>query len=235
MPSRATGQALLLVAFAASARAMPLSELLDATSRNARFPGPTRADLGIERKSGGQTMVAQAVMIGNGRTIYVETRDGARALVRPGKILVRTGAHVTRAAPRTRLAGSDLLLEDFVVFTPRLLKLPQISDEQTTGIVLTGAPNPPSTRALLVLTIDPATFAVTRTKYYEGSISDLAAYRRDEEFVDVEGHTRPTRILVDRSGDRTSTQVTVGWRPAPDTPRSLFSLSGLRAPSPIAW
>lgn len=235
MRVRAAGPALLLAAFATVAGAIPLPELLGATARNARFPGPTRADVGITRAAGGQTTVGQAVMIGNGRTIYVETRDGARALVRPGKIVVRTGVRIARAAPGMRLAGSDVLLEDLVVFTPHLLKVPQISDEQTTGIVLTGAPNPPSTRALLVLTIDPATFAVTRTKYYEGSISDLAAYRRNERFVDVEGHQRPTRVVVDRSGDRTSTQMTLAWRPVPETPRSLFGLSGLRATSPIVW
>src|SRR5262245_59164838 len=173
-------QPLLFVALAGVALAIPLAQLLDATARNARFPGPTRADLGIERKAGGQTTVGQAVMLGNRRTIYVETRDGARALVRPGKIAVRTGGRVVRAAAGARLGGSDVLLEDLVVFTPGLLKLPQISDEQPTGIVLTGAPTPPSTRALLVLTIEPGSFAVTRTKYYEGSISDLAAYRRDE-------------------------------------------------------
>ena len=87
---------------------------------------------------------------------------------------------------------------------------------------------------LIVLTVDPESAAVTRVKYYEKSISDLAAFRRDEDFVDVDGHTRPSRITVDRTRDETSTKLGLQWRSAPQTPHTVFTLAGLRGPSQLA-
>jgi len=226
---------LLALLTAAPGVAEPLPALLDAVARNARFPAPARADVRLERQRDGASSVMQVVMVGNGRTLYVETRDGTRALVRPSKIVVRTGARITRSAPGARLADSDLLLEDLAVFTPGLLKVPQVSDEGPTGVVVTGAPGRPSAWALLVLTIDPADHTIVRTKYYERSINNLAAFRRDDAFQGVDGHQRPGRIAIDGTVDRTSTRAELAWRPAPDTPRSLFTLAGLRTASPITW
>ena len=207
--------------------------LLAGVAANARFPVPTRADVRLERHRGDQTAAGAAVVIGRGQTLYVETRDGTRALVRPSKIVVRAGARVVRATPGARLGDTDILLEDLVPVTPTLLKVPQVSDEGPTGTVVTGAPAFPSVRALIVLTIDPASHVVTRAKYYEKTISDLAAFRRDDDFVDVAGHQRPTRIAVDRTRDETSTHAELSWRPAPDAPAALFTLAGLRAPSSV--
>src|SRR5262249_29850101 len=133
------------------------------------------------------------------------------------------------------LPGSDLLLEDLAVFSPTLLKVPQVSDEGPTGVVITGAPAGRSARALIVLTIDPATHALVRAKYYERSISDLAAYRRDETFETIDGAVRPTSIVVERPRDGTSSRLTLGWRAAPELPRALCTPAGLRAASPIRW
>jgi hypothetical protein len=116
-----------------------------------------------------------------------------------------------------------------------MLRVPQVSDQGPTGTVVTGAPAFPSARVLVVLTIDPETGAVTRAKYYEKSISDLAAFRRNEELVDVGGHRRPTRITVDRQREGATTRLDLAWRAAPETPRTLFGLAGLRGASPIAW
>jgi hypothetical protein len=226
----------LAVALAATpARAEPLRALLDAVAANARFPSPTAADVRLERRRGETASNGRAVIVGNGRTIYVETPDGTRALVRSNKILVRAGTRIVRSPVGARLAGTDVLLEDLAVFSPSLMKVPQVSDEGPTGVVVTGAPAGPSARALIVLTIDPATHAIARAKYFERSISDLAAYRRDETFQTIDAHVRPTLIVVERPNDGTSTRLELGWRAAPELPRALFTPAGLRDPSPLRW
>ena len=227
--------ALACVTLPGRVQADAVSELLAQTSAAARFPTPARADVKIERKQDDKVTAGAAVFLGRHHTLYVETRDGTRALVRPSKILVRTKDGVVRAKPGTPLGNTDLLLEDLLPIVPGLLKVPQMSDQGPTGTVLTGAPGFPSTRALIVLTIDPDDHVLTRAKYFEKSISDLAAFRRDEEFTRIDDRARPTRITVERSRDGTSTRLDLSWRPAPETARDVFTPRGLRGPSPIVW
>jgi hypothetical protein len=227
--------ALACAALPGRVEADAVSELLAETSAAARFPTPARADVKIERKRDDEATAGAAVLLGRHHTLYVETRDGTRALVRPSKILVRTKNGIVRAKPGTPLGDTDLLLDDLRPIVPGLLKVPQMSDQGPTGTVLTGAPGFPSTRALIVLTIDSDDHVLTRAKYFEKSISDLAAFRRDEEFTRIDDRARPTRITVDRSRDGTSTRLDLAWRPAPETARDVFTPRGLRGPSPIVW
>jgi len=220
---------------AAPAATSTVTELLAAIAANARFPAPARADVRIERRRDETAASGAAVFLARGHTLYVETRDGTRALVRPSKIVVRAGGRVVRAAPGTRLGATDVLLEDLIPVTRALLKVPQVSDEGPTGTVITGAPAFPSVRALIVLTIDPDDHVLTRAKYYEKSISDLAAFRRDEGFTRLDDHVRPTRITVERSRDGTATELDLVWRAAPETARDAFTPRALRGPSPIVW
>lgn len=220
---------------AAPVDAASLPELLAAVAAHARFPVATRADVRIERRRDGTVTTADAVFLGRGHTLYVETRDGLRALIRPGKIVVREGGRVLRAASGARLGATDVLLEDLVPVTPRMFAVPQVSDEGPTGTVVTGAPAFPSARALIVVTLDSADRVLTRAKYYEKSVTDLAAFRRDEAFTSVDGRVRPTRIVVERPRDGSTTTLGVAWRPAPDTPAAAFRPRGLRAASPIVW
>ena len=227
--------ALACVTLPGRVHADAVSELLAETSAAARFPTPARADVKIERKQDDKSTAGAAVFLGRHHTLYVETRDGTRALIRPSKILVRTKDGVVRAKPGTPLGNTDLLLEDLRPIVPGLLKVPQMSDQGPTGTVLTGAPGFPSTRALIVLTIDPDDHVLTRGKYFEKSISDLAAFRRDEEFTRIDDRARPTRITVDRARDGTSTLLDLAWRAAPETSRETFTPRGLRGASPIVW
>jgi hypothetical protein len=227
--------ALACAALPGRVEADAVSELLAATSAAARFPTPARADVKIERKKDDKSTAGAAVFLGRHHTLYVETRDGTRALIRPSKILVRTKDGVVRAKPGTPLGATDLLLEDLKPIVPGLLKVPQMSDQGPTGAVLTGAPNFPSPRALIVLTIDPDDHVLTRAKYFEKSISDLAAFRRDEEFSRLDDRARPTRISVERSNDGTSTKLELTWRAAPETGRDVFTPRGLRGASPVVW
>jgi hypothetical protein len=227
---------LLLAALTASpsARAASPVEVLHGVAANARFPVPTRADVGLARQRNDHATTARAVLLGRGQTLYVESDDGTRALIRPGKILVRRGGRVVRAEPGARLGDSDIRLEDLVPVTPTLLGIAQVSDDGPTGIVITGAPAGPSSRVLIVLTIDPDRPVVTRVKYYEGTISDLATFRRDDEFATVDGHLRPTHARFERPRDDASTEATLAWAAAPDTPRTRFTPAGLHAAALLA-
>ena len=227
---------LVAVAGVVPAPAASLSELLQAISAAERFPEPTRADVRIEYTQDDKTMPpGAAVFVGRGHTLYVETRDGTRALVRPSKILVPRGRHAVRATPGARLGTTGVLLEDLVPVTPWMLNFPQVSDEGPTGTVVTGAPAFPSVRALIVLTIQPEDRVVSRAKFFEKSITDLATFWRNEELVDVGGRPRPTRITVERPREFATTRLQLAWRAAPEAARTLSTPAGLRAPSPITW
>ncbi len=226
---------LATVAGVASAPAASLPELLGTLSASQRFPEPTRADVRIEYTQDGKTTSGAAVFIGRGHTLYVETQDGTRALVRPAKILVAGGRRAVRAQPGARLGATGVLLEDLVPVTPWMLRVPQVSDEGPTGTVVTGAPAFPSARVLIVLTIMPEERVVSRAKLYEKSISDLASFWRNDEFVDVAGRPRPIRIAVDRLKEGATTRLQLAWRAAPETPRTLLTPAGLRGKSPITW
>ena len=170
----------------------------------------------------------QAILLGRGHTLYVEMRDGTRALLHPGKIVVTQQQRIGRSMPETPLEGTDLLLEDLVPFSAGLLKVPQINDEGPAGVVVSGAPSGPSANTLLVFTIDPERSVVGRTQYYRDSISNLVRVRRDDAFVLVGHRWRPGEITVDDLRQHTSTHMVVTWREAPDVDPTVFTPAALR-------
>src|SRR6185295_1662948 len=104
---------------------------------------PARADVRIEC-TGCKASGAQVALLGRGESIYVEVRDGMRALVRPGEVFVLGGGKAAKGDVGQTLADTDLLLEDLSVFTPASLKTPQVSDDGPAGVVVTAAPAFPS-------------------------------------------------------------------------------------------
>jgi hypothetical protein len=162
--------------------------------------------------------------------VYVELEGGTRALIRPGKILLAGPGGARRAERGAALSGTDLLLEDLTPFTLSRLTTPQISDEGPMGTVVTGAPVAPSAYVLLVQTIEEERGTVARTQYYRDAISELVKIRRDGGFTQVDGHWRPTEITVESFRDKTSTRLTLTWRPAPTTPAERLTPAGLRGP-----
>ena len=191
-------------------------------------PVPTSAS------SGAPTTTA-AILLGRGTTLYLEARDGMRALVRPGKAVLVANTRVVRAVPDQALPGTDLLLEDIAVFAMTTLKVPQISDDSPAGVVVVGAPGVPSAYVLLAFTIERDTHAVLRTQYYRDSIGNLVKLRRDGAFVELGSRWRPGEIAMEDLRQRTSTKLTLTWREVPDAPAALFAPAALKQPSGLAW
>ena len=221
--------ALLLTA--ATARAQGLAELLGGVAANARFDVPARADVRITR----DTATSRAVMLGRGRVLYFEVKEGVRALIHPGKALVQSGGRAAPAVMGLALPATDLLLEDLAVFTAATLRTPLVSDDSPAGVVVNGAPAYPSAYALLVYTLDRERRASVRTQYYRGTTSNLVKIRRDGALIQLDGHWRPGEVTVENLPEGTSTQLRLAWRAAPDVPASLFTPAGLRGPSTIEW
>jgi len=233
--SRAVVLAMLAVAGAArTAAATDLPELLAAVASAAAFDVPARADVRITCE-GCPTRDARAIFVGRGDTLYVEVKDGARALLRPAGSVVADGGGAPAPIAATPLAGTDVLLEDLVPFTADVLKVPQISDDGPLGVVVTGAPSRPSPYALLVFTLATDPPAVVKTQYYEQSIGNLTKLRRDGGFVDVAGKRRPTAITVDHVKKGSKTTLALAWRPMPDAPAALFEPAALTKPSDLTW
>jgi hypothetical protein len=226
--------AALLLALATSAVATPLPELLQAVAANARFDTPARADVRIECTAC-KTAATPAVLIGRGDTLYVEVKDGARALVRPGEVWIARDGKAAKADVGHTLADTDVLLEDLAVFTPAALKTPQVSDDGPAGVVVTAAPAFPSAWVLVVHTIDPERNLIVRTLRYRDQVNNLAATQRSSKAVRVANGWRPQEITVESLRKATTTTLKLAWREAPEAPAGLFEPSGLEKPSGLSW
>lgn len=231
---RAVPVALLLLVTSA-ARAEPLGELLARIAANERFDAPARADVKLTCEPGCKPGSAQAIFVGRGDALYVEVRDGVRALVRPKEVLVANGGRAEPAKPGTAIGDSDVLLEDLAPFDPAALKMPQISDQGPTGTVVTAAPLGSSAYVLLVHTLAPHEPTIVRTQYYRELVGNLAKMRRNASFVDVTGHRRPQEVTVEHFRRGTTTRLRLAWRDFPDAPAALFTPDGLTKPSGLSW
>jgi hypothetical protein len=231
--TRALAVCLALAAFlgVAALRAETLGELLGAVAADARFSAPTRADVRIECPSGCPASGGEAILLGRGDTLYVETKGGQRALIRPGSILVAEGGKAVAAKAGQPLADTDVLLEDLSVFSPASLRTPQISDDGPAGVVVTAAPAAGSVYALLVHTVDRERNVIVRTLYYRDAINDLSKTRRDTGFTRVAGGWRPGDVSVESVRQARKTHLTLSWREAPEAPAALFEPAGLEQPS----
>jgi hypothetical protein len=167
--------------------------------------------------------------------VYVEVKDGPRALVRPGRTLVAGNDPPAEAPLDARLADTGVLLWELAPFRADALAVPQISDDGPGGLVVTGAPATPAPYVLLVYTIDRERRTIPRTQYYRGSIGNLARMRRNEGFTEVDGHWRPTEVVFDDLVEKTTTRLSLAWRPAPEAPAVLFEPAGLERPSGLTW
>ena len=224
----------LLLGIALPSRAETLPELLAAVASNARFATPLRADVRIEC-AGCEGAGRQAIFLGRDDTLYVEVKEGQRALVRPDRVLVARDGKAAEAAAGQAFVGSDLLLEDLAVFAAASLKVPQISDDGPAGVVVTSAPSGPSTYALLVHTIDRDHHAIVRTLYYRDLINNLSKTRRDAGWTRIAGSWRPAEITVEAVRQGTRTHLVLAWHEAPDAPASLFDPGGLEKASGLTW
>jgi hypothetical protein len=221
----------VVLAAAHGAAADGLPALLDAVAANAAFGTPARADVRIECTSGCPKAGGQAIFLGRGDALYVETKGGQRVLVRPGRIVVAGGA----TKPGETLADTDVALEDLAPFTRAALTSPQISDDGPAGVVVTAAPAPGSVYALLVHTIDRERSVIVRTLYYRDLINNLTKTRRDAGFTRVAGGWRPGEITVESVRGTTRTHLALAWREAPDVPAALFEPAGLEQPSGLRF
>jgi hypothetical protein len=220
---------------ASIARAESVTELLAAAATNARFEPPARADLRIECEAGCERASLRAALLGRGETVYVEVKDGVRALVRPGQVLIAEGGKAVVASDGRPLADTDILLEDLGVLAGSSLRFPQISDDGPTGVVVMGAPAARSTYALLVYTLDRSRGTIVKTQYYKDDVSTLAKIRRDGAFVQVGGHWRPTEMTLDTLRSGMTTRVSLTWKEAPDLSPALFEPAALERPSTLTW
>lgn len=208
-------------------RAAQADDLLAAAARASSAPAPVRADLTISRDGAADT----GVVLQRGRTRYIETKAGTRALVKPGKAVVVSGGRLRAAPPDATLDGSNVLLSDLAAVSPTTRRTPQISDTGPMGTVLTWAPPPPSPYVLVVETFEPTAAVVTRAKYYEGTISNLVKMRRDGGHAEVAGRPKPAEIVMDTVRPTSTTTLAFTWSPAPQV--GALGLDALRGPSQL--
>lgn len=226
-----------LMAVGALLRAAPaatLGELLAAVADNARFETPARADVTIACSPDCAPPTTHAVFVGRGDALYVEVKDGQRALLTSAGITVARDGAGAPAKPGETFAGTDVLLEDLVPFTAASLKMPLISDDGPAGVVVTAAPAHASAYVLIVHTIDAASRAIARTQLYQNSIGNLTRIVRNGAWTEVGGHRRPGEIALENVRKGFTTRLTLDWHETPDAPAALFEPGGLTKPSALA-
>jgi hypothetical protein len=216
----------VLLACAAKAAAIVLAPFLQSVADNARAPSAVRADVVLAR---GDERTAAVLLLWRDR-LYLETAGGFRALMRNGKAVVVDHGHPVRAPVRTAIPGTEVLVED-LPFAGVPLAFPQIHDEGPDEVVIGGAPAVPSLYVLIVQSIEPEKKVVVTTKYYKDDIASLFQMRRDDQFLDVEGHWRPGTIEIQDFTEQTTTKLQLAWKLAPELPRALFTPHGLTRPS----
>ena len=217
---------LLALGMVSNAMAGPLVPLLAAVSRNARCSSPVRADLTMVR--GDRTTTA--VLLGMGRSWYLETSSGFRALSHPHKQIVGSKGHPVRAGVRTIIPNTDWLLEE-ISFDGAQLAFPQINDDGPEGVVVSGEAVDKSLYVLLVRTIDPNRNVIINARYFKDDIATMMKNRDDDDFVQVDGHLRPQRVKIEDYVEHSITKITLTWHALPELPRALFTPAGLTRPS----
>ena len=197
------------------------------------LPGLARADVRIECGAGCAAAGKRAILVGRGDRVYLEVESGPRVLVGPG--LFRIAGSEKPAEPGAAVAGTDLALEDLLVFDRHALAFPMVSDDGPAGVVVTSAPAGTSSYALLVFTIERAKHAIVKTQYYQGTVGNLTKLRRDLAPVEQDGHWRPTELTIDNLRAASSTRLHLTWRTATDAPASLFDPEALARPSGLTF
>jgi hypothetical protein len=209
-------------------RAAQADDLLAAAATASRSPAPVRADVTITRDGA----TAKAVIVQRGATRYIETAKGTRALVKPGKIVVRDAKGIHVAAPDATVDDTNIGLNDLAVVSPSTRRTPQVSDTGPMGTVVTFAPPTPSPYVLVVETFDASSAVLTRAKYYEGEINNLVKLRRDGGYTEVARRPKPGEIVMDTVRPAATTTLTLVWTAAPDD--TAPALATLRGPSLLA-
>ncbi len=211
------------------ARAADVNALLAAVAAEARFAEPALATgTLVHTGEAGETTI-DLLVAGRRGTLRIDAGPD-RALVRRGRAMLRRSDAPARLTGDATIAGSNVRFGDLGVFTARLLVNPQIVDEGLSGTVVAAAPSGTSPYALLVFTLEPERAVVTQAKYYEFAINNLVKRDGRDEFVEVAGSMRPTRITTwDVQGSGTS-EIELAWRAAPELGRAPFTRAGLAEP-----
>ena len=211
------------------APAVDLPALLRAVERTATFDVPATADVRIEPGAPNPLRLA-----GRGHVVRLEVAGDWRAVVKTSKTVVLAMGRAARESAEATLPGSALLVADFAPFTAGMLRVPLISDEGPTGVVVNGEPRPPSPYTLLVYTIDPERFVARAAKYYRWEINNLVQMTRIREWDTVGTHPRPKVVDVQDTASGKTTTLTFAWRLRPDLAATLFLPSGLGSPLPAS-
>lgn len=216
-----------------TAHATNLARLLRSVADNARYEPSVRAEIRFETMRPDGTRTSALTIYGRRRTVRVETPDGLRALVKPGKCVAASGTGVPLAVREKVIGGSAFLLEDLAPFTAGGLRVPLISDEGPGGIVVAGEPLGPSPYVLLGYTIAYDRPVITAVKFYRWEVSNLTKMVHVHEWVQVGGDWRPRTVtLQDLGPGGDATTVTFTWHEQPDLPESAFMPNGLQTEMP---
>jgi hypothetical protein len=217
----------------APAPAADLAALLAALDENARFDPPMRAEVTFETKRPTGPVTTSLVLYGRGRTVRVEMPDGRRGLVKPGKSVFAAAGGPPKEVREQVIGGSAFLLEDLAPFTATWLRVPLISDENPTGLVIAGEPRQPSPYVLVALTVPPDRPLVTAAKYYRWEVNNMTKMTRVQEAAQVGGRWRPVVVdLQDLGPGGDATTIRFAWQERPDLPAAVFVPSGLATEIP---
>lgn len=199
--------------------------LADIEKAQATAP-PARADLSAERKEGETVTRYEAVAIHQGPDVYLEIRDPqVRVLVqgeRVYQVLGADGGKPSTIGPHAPIDGTPFIADDVRPFRAAVLQLPQITDETSKMMLVSGAPTEESPYVLIVYLFDRQKKLASRAQYYERVINNMVRMRRESELSQVGGVWRPGRTEIEDYTVGAVTTIETKWTANPEIPDGLF-------------
>jgi hypothetical protein len=217
----------------AHAHAGPLETFLADVEKARRFTVPARADVGVEQKEGDVAKRYDGVVVHRDADVYLEIREPAvRVLMRGEETAVyllagAAGAAPTRVGGHAPIAGTPLIPDDVRPFRTSVLRIPQIADETSKTMLVSGAPAEESPYVLVVYLFDREKKVPTRVQYYERTVNNLVRMRRESDFVRVAETWQPTRTEIEDYQTSGMTTIERTWTASPEIPHDLFDPAAL--------
>ncbi len=216
----------------ADAHAGPLETFLAEVEKARRFAVPARADVRVQHKEGDVAKRYDGVVVHRDADVYLEIREPAVRVLMRGEenavyLLAGGGAAPARVGGHAPIAGTPLIPDDVRPFRTSVLRIPQIADETTKTMLVSGAPAEESPYVLVVYLFDREKMVPTRVQYYERTVNNLVRMRRESEFVRVAETWQPTRTEIEHYQTSGMTTIERTWTASPEIPHDLFDPAAL--------
>lgn len=217
-----------------------MSDMVKRAETDIRLSTPLRAEItaeidGVEGKKQDRFVMMQRPAPDGQAAIQIRLeleKAGQRFLVlSSSESYVAAGGSVKKAAPDSPIDGTSWTVEDLLPFAAERCAGMRIADQRPDQVTFTCEPKREagSQYSLVVYKYDLEKSVPVQVLYYKETLSNLVKMRRDEEFVQVAGKWRPTRVLMQDFKLRARDELAIKWSVAAGLDGAQFDPKTLAA------